>query len=242
MTPAAEEVLKALRRGKIALEGQFFYSSNATFLVTCEQRGSKFQAVYKPQAGQSPLWDFEARGLPKREVAAYTLCQYAGWDFVPPTIFRGSGLPAGPGSLQLFIPHDPLEHYFTFAQEVRDQARPIALFDLVCNNADRKAGHLLRDENGKIWAIDHALCFHAQPKLRTVLWDFAGEGFSPQEDEMLGRLWEGLGPEQELARWMVRWISVAEIEALAERVRDIRHAGCFPTAEPGRRSFPWPPV
>src|SRR5699024_10031305 len=137
-------------------------------------------AIYKPELGERPLRDFEP-GLYRRERAAYLLSEALGWHIVPTTIIREDG-PFGIGSLQLFIEHDPAEHFFTLMgqkPELHDQLRRLALFDLVINNADRKAGHVLYDSNGRLWGIDHGLCFAAPLKLRTVIWEFADESIEP---------------------------------------------------------------
>ena len=133
-------------------------------------------AVYKPARGERSLWDFPD-GLYRREVAAYELSEALGWGLVPPTVVRDDG-PFGPGSLQLFVEADYEQHYFTLLDDGghdEDVLRAICAFDIVANNADRKSGHVLRGPDGRLWAIDHGLCFHRQPKLRTVIWDFADE-------------------------------------------------------------------
>jgi streptogramin lyase len=118
--------------------------------------------------------DFPRASLARREVAAYLVSEALGWRLVPPTVYRKDG-PIGSGSLQLFIEHDPGYHYFTFSDADRQRLHPVAIFDLLINNADRKGSHLLLDPDGHLWLIDHGLCFHREDKLRTVIWDFAGE-------------------------------------------------------------------
>ncbi len=133
------------------------------------------RAVYKPLRGERPLWDFPD-GLYRREVAAYELSAALGWSLVPETVARDDG-PYGAGSYQRFVDADFTEHYFTLLEQPdhHDLLRRIAVFDLVANNADRKSGHCLLGDDGNIWGIDHGLCFAVPPKLRTVMWDFAGE-------------------------------------------------------------------
>ncbi|MGH9101588.1 MAG: SCO1664 family protein, partial [Acidimicrobiales bacterium] len=161
------------------LRGRMPWSSNATFLVSCTLGGVEMAAIYKPSRGERPLWDFPG-GLDRREAAAYELSQLLGWDMVPETVLRGDG-PLGPGSLQRFVEADFSQHYFTLVEDAShgEALRRIACFDLVANNADRKSGHCLLGTDGQIWAIDNGLCFHDQPKLRTVMWDFAGEPIPP---------------------------------------------------------------
>ena len=167
-------VLEILSLGEILIEGEFLWGSNFTFLgsVTLDQKSLK--CVYKPTKGERPLWDFPPASLAKREVAAFIVSEAIGWKFVPPTVFREDG-PLGPGSLQLFIEHEPEYHYFSFDDKDRSRLRPVVLFDYLINNADRKGSHIIIDEDNKMWLIDHGLCFHIQDKLRTVIWEFAGE-------------------------------------------------------------------
>jgi uncharacterized repeat protein (TIGR03843 family) len=193
-------------------------------------------AIYKPAKGERPLWDFP-RGLWKREVAAYELSAFLGWGIVPPTTVRSDG-PLGPGSLQHCVDALFDEHYFTLQEmpEHRQDLRRIAVFDVVVNNADRKSGHCLLDRDGHIWGIDHGLCFHAEPKLRTVIWDFAGEEI---EEDLLA----GLGPMAggEVPQTLAKLLDAQEIEALTARAADLRATARFP--EPSVDfPYPWPLV
>ena len=155
------------------MKGQFLFGSNYSFLVSLEYNGNQLEAIYKPGKGQMPLWDFPSESLADREVAAYIICEALGWNLVPPTVIRHNA-DFGKGSVQLFIPHDPDQNYFTFSKKMKERLIPVALFDLVINNADRKGSHILMDERKEMWLIDHGLCFHTEPKLRTVIWDFSG--------------------------------------------------------------------
>jgi uncharacterized repeat protein (TIGR03843 family) len=193
-------------------------------------------AIYKPAKGERPLWDFP-RGLWKREVAAYELSSCLGWDVVPPTTARLDG-PMGPGSLQYCVDAVGDEHYFTLLDEPRqhESLKRIAAFDLVANNADRKSGHCLLDQEGHIWAIDNALCFHAEPKLRTVIWDFAGDTI---EDDLLASL-EPLA-RAEVPRTLRSLLEDEEIAALSARAARVFRRGKYP--EPtGDFPYPWPLV
>ncbi len=131
-------------------------------------------AIYKPQRGERPLWDFPSGTLGRREVATYLVAEAVGWGLVPPTVLREG--PYGSGSVQLFVEAQEEIHFFTIQDDARyaDDLRRLAALDVICNNADRKAGHCLVDVDGRLWAIDNALTFHVDPKLRTVIWDFAG--------------------------------------------------------------------
>src|SRR5207253_341762 len=177
--PAA---LSVLRHGDIEIQGRMPWSSNSTFLVTLCHEGAQMNAVYKPHKGERPLWDFPD-GLYRREVAAYELSEELGWRLVPGTLVRKEA-PSGPGSLQRFVEADFEQHYFTLLEDptTHDWLRAMCTFDLLANNADRKSGHCLLTEDGHIWGIDHGLCFHEDPKLRTVIWEFAGE---PVPDELM---------------------------------------------------------
>lgn len=237
-TPRHEEpcVETVLRCGQITVLGQIANSSNATFLVEVTYGEAQHMAVYKPEQGERPLWDFEP-GLHRREVAAYLVSEALAWHIVPTTILREDG-PYGIGSLQLFIDHEPTENFFTLYRqrpEAHDGLRCLALFDLVVNNADRKAGHVLYDRDEQIWGIDHGLCFAAPLKLRTVMWDFAGEEV-PQGllDDLAS--WAEEVPDEVAAQ--LTWHETA---ALQDRVADLLLSPRYPNDPTGRR-FPWPLV
>jgi uncharacterized repeat protein (TIGR03843 family) len=197
--------------------------------------GRRGLAVYKPARGERPLWDFPP-GLFKREVAAWELSEALGWGLVPRTIRRDG--PFGEGALQHFIDADFEQHYFTLRDDAahHDQLRRICAFDLITNNADRKSGHCLLAPDGRIYGIDNGLCFHVEPKLRTVIWDFAGETIpAPIVADLSRVLTAGLPPS--LARLLPR----PEREALLARTRALVQAGCFPADDSGYR-YPWPLV
>jgi hypothetical protein len=247
---AEDLVLSALQEGKLSLQGEFLWGSNYTYLTTVEFTHHTIQAVYKPTRGARPLWDFPPASLARREAAAYHLSRAAGWQLVPPTAYRRDG-PYGPGSLQQFIEHDPEYHYFNFSAEDLQRLRPVALFDALTNNADRKGSHILFDSQKHLWLIDHGLCFHVEDKLRTVIWDFAGEPISPQLMEGLRTLRCLLGPPDatrtnetppELAQLLRNYLTGREIAMLARRADWLLEMGCFPNPDPGRRQIPWPPV
>ncbi|GAC1578109.1 MAG: SCO1664 family protein [Candidatus Dormibacteria bacterium] len=221
--------------------GRLAYSSNGTYLVRCGAAQAAVGAVYKPAAGERPLWDFPSETLHQREVAAYELSRWLGWNLVPVTVSRPDG-PLGPGSLQLFINHDPEQHYFTLLPEHRREFRRIAFFDMLTNNADRKAGHCIADASGRVWVIDHGLTFHAEPKLRTVIWDFAGKKLPRAERLAAARLARDLADRgSEISRLMASGLSAEEVESLRRRAADLAEEGLFP--EPNSAwAFPWPLV
>lgn len=235
----SDQLLKdALLNGSLELKGQFMLGSNYTFLVNVQHDNHDLQAVYKPSRGEQPLWDFPDQTLAHREVAAYIVSEALGWNFVPFTALREDG-PYGPGSIQQFIEYDPDYHYFNFSDEDKERLRPVMLFDLLCNNADRKGSHvIIETETDKLWLIDHGLCFHEDEKLRTVIWDYAGEAIP---DELLQAL-TLLPSNQNLLADLQPYLSSGEIAALVARVEILTSSGVFPLPPETRRAFPYPPI
>jgi uncharacterized repeat protein (TIGR03843 family) len=233
-------ILQILREGQVEVVGQFTWSSNFTFLTKVTAGQVALQAVYKPSEGEQPLWDFPRGTLAAREIAAYLTSETLGWDFVPPTVMRSDG-PAGPGSLQLFIDTDYERHYFTFDEAEKDRLRPVAVFDLLINNADRKGGHILLTNEGKIWLIDHGVCFHAQDKLRTVVWDFVDEDIPEPILEDVRAFSERLRKDPSLRDSFMELLEPAELEALIHRTERLLADPRFPEPGPGR-PYPWPLV
>jgi hypothetical protein len=226
-----------LETGELELLGLMPAASNYTFLARLQTAGEPALVVYKPQRGEAPLWDFPTGTLCRREVAAYLVCRAAGWTFVPPTVLRDG--PHGPGSVQAFIPHDFNMTAFDLMAERPAVLHGIVLFDIAVNNADRKAGHVFEDEAGALWAVDHGICFHEDPKLRTVLWDFTGQPIPAHERLPLQLLCHAL--ENELAVELEPLLTPEELTALRYRTKAIAEAECFPEPGPGR-PYPWPPV
>ncbi len=234
------QALSLLDEGEIELKGRMPWSSNGTFLVGlcldpgeggCREEGD---AIYKPLRGERPLWDFPG-GLYRREIAAWRLSDALDWGMVPDTVLRRNA-PLGEGSLQRFVDADFSEHYFTLLERehLHPQLRRMAVFDLLANNADRKSGHCLLTEDGRIWGIDHGVCFHDEPKLRTVIWDFAGE---PIEADLLADVAGLLDRPPDLDDVLTR----VEYGAFLRRVEAVLHLGCFPDPQ-GDRPYPWPLV
>lgn len=233
-------VLHSLRTGEISLRGQFAWGSNPTFLVDVRTANGPLLAVYKPSQGVRPLWDFPSNSLALREVAAFKTSQALGWDLVPPTVSREDG-PAGGGSLQLFLEVDPASSYFTLSEDEKQLLRPAAVYDVLINNADRKAGHVSLMSDGRIQLIDHGVCFHEEYKLRTVIWDFAGEAIPSALLEDLKNLAAKLEDRGSLRVDLAKLLSSAEIEALRDRISHLLRDGHFPAPGP-RRNYPWPLV
>ena len=224
-----EQILQiALEQGQLELKGQFMLGSNSTFLVIVHYDGKEFPAVYKPSRGEQPLWDFPSRTLAKREVAAYLVSEALGWGFVPFTALRTKG-PHGPGSIQEFVEYDPNYHYFTFSEADKARLRPVALFDLLVNNADRKGSHVLIEKGtDKLWLIDHGLCFHEEDKLRTVIWDFAGQPIPAELLERLAYLRELLSADSDLCAELARYLNRGEIAALEGRAEALIASAVYP--------------
>jgi uncharacterized repeat protein (TIGR03843 family) len=226
--------LRLLREGEVDVEGRMPWSSNGTYLVKVGKDSESMRAVYKPVRGERPLWDFPD-GLYRREVAAYVVSEALGWGVVPETVLRDG--PLGTGSLQRFVDADFSQHYFTLLEfpEHLESLKAICTFDLLANNADRKGGHCLLGTDGRVWSVDHGLCFHTDPKLRTVMWDFEG---MPIPESLVA----------DLARLAVSTpvdlhglIDGEEIEALAARAAAIVKRPVFPPAR-SARPYPWPLV
>jgi uncharacterized repeat protein (TIGR03843 family) len=261
--PRLESVTELLYERELTVVGRLPWSSNLTFLVAlgdAEVVGDgavredgevedgevgdgevvaspgTLHAVYKPASGEQSLWDFPD-GLYRREVAAYALSEALGWGLVPPTVERHDG-PFGSGSLQLFVAADYEQHYFTLFDEGDhvETLQAMCAFDIVANNADRKSGHVLLGDDGRLWGIDHGLCFHRQPKLRTVIWDFAGELVPEQLLEDLEALAADLPDE------LGRLLDDAERSAVMDRVSRLVDTGTFPEPLGDRPPYPWPLV
>ena len=235
MQCSPDKITDALTHGDIDIVGRMPDSSNATFLVTIAHGDVNMQAIYKPLRGERPLWDFEP-GLHRREVAAFLLSEALGLGLVPITILRDG--PFGEGSVQFFVESDTREHYFSMFEErpeLHDRLREFAFFDFVANNTDRKSGHCLLGLDGTVWGIDHGVCFSADFKLRTVIWEFGGEPI-PQY------LLTAIAPmATTVPLHIAALLSDDEVRALQERVQWLLDHPEFPVDNSGRR-YPWPIV
>jgi uncharacterized repeat protein (TIGR03843 family) len=234
---SASRHVTLLATGRVEVVGRMPWSSNRTFLAVCSEGEEVVPAVYKPVRGERPLWDFRG-GLYRREVAAYELSEALGWAIVPETVVRQDA-PLGVGSMQKFVECDHSQHYFTLLEEPRhhDGLRAIAVFDLLANNADRKGGHCLLGDDSRIWAIDNALCFHPEPKLRTVMWDFSDEEIPAALLADIGRL-----SRDSLPQPLQDLLDEEERRALRLRMRAVVKRARFPAPSPGLRPYPWPLV
>jgi uncharacterized repeat protein (TIGR03843 family) len=259
-------VTETLRDGELKVEGRLTEASNATLYCTSvlktDDREDSVTCVYKPIAGERPLWDFPDGTLAAREVAAYEVSAAAGWDLVPTTVMRDG--PFGPGMCQQWIETAETDtaHFLTVLPQDgehegwcpivtveladdqlallahRDDVvlRRVALFDIVINNADRKGGHVLPGADGRLYAIDHGVSFHTEDKLRTLLWGFAGRQLTDEERDVLARI----RGDETLNERLMELLSEDEVAALRSRVEALLSAGVFPGPEDRRRPIPWP--
>jgi hypothetical protein len=237
------DVLELLTTAELRPRGFLANASNHTMLVQVGAAALGIHAVYKPTAGERPLWDFPGSTLANREAAAFAVSDALGWDVVPPTVLREG--PRGEGSVQLFIPHDPELHYFVLVDDpdTHPTLARMALFDLLVNNADRKASHVMRGDDGRIQGCDHGLTFNVEPKLRTVIWELGGRDIEPAHRTDLGRLAEQLAEETSPVRARLdALLSPGEVEVLAQRASILRGLRALPDVEPERRPYPWPPL
>ena len=225
---------------ELKLLGLLHGASNYTFLARLGPHPpSGMRAVYKPGRGESPLWDFAAGTLYRREVAAYELSKVLGWPRIPPTVVRQDA-PHGVGAMQLFIEADG-RHFLGANKAAPETWLQVALFDVIANNADRKSGHCLFDAQDNVWVIDHGLTFHVDEKLRTVIWDFSDQ---PLPQELCGDVERALielerGP---LAKTMRGLISPAEMRVLKRRLRGVLDPRWRFPEPTSAWSIPWPPV
>ncbi len=227
--------IEQLLEGELEILGLLPYASNATLLARVGSEDEHVLAVYKPRRGERPLWDFPDGTLCRREYAAWIVDDALGWGFVPPTVLRDG--PAGFGAVQLWIAQDEEADVRDLLQTHPDDLRRIAVFDVVVNNADRKAGHLVVDCDGKLWSVDHGICFAAEPKLRTVIWAFESETISPA---VLSDL-EALRASSDTFRRLGDHLSPHESEALCHRLETLLRTKRYPAPGPGGRHVPWPP-
>jgi hypothetical protein len=238
VSPTDPDVVRFLADAELNPLGLMPRASNYTFLVELADGDRTGLGVYKPRKGEAPLWDFPEGTLCNREVAAFVLARSLGWPHVPPTVLRDG--PHGPGSVQLFVEPSTGDHFFTLRERCLDEFRSVAAFDVIANNADRKSGHCVLASDGSIWVVDHGVCFSEEPKLRSVIWDFAGDHVPEPLLADVERVTDELrtGP---LGAELRDLLTTQEVEETARRADDLLTTGRFPHPGP-ERAYPWPPV
>jgi uncharacterized repeat protein (TIGR03843 family) len=235
------QILTLLACGEMEIQDLVPWSSNYTYLVNVSQGDQELLAIYKPDRGERPLWDFPSGTLSKREVASYTLSAALDWPHVPPSVLRDG--PEGTGVVQLFIDFVDRQHFFTMRDEYREDMKRIAVFDAIVNNTDRKGGHILLGEDGHVWCIDHGVTFHEFPKLRTVIWDFTDQPIPKNLLSDLVALQARLkNANDELTMRMIELISRREIRALRQRIDELVQTGIYPSPSNDWPPVPWPPL
>ena len=238
--PDLAEILTILRDAAIESAELVPSGSNYVFAVRLNAgEAGKGLGIYKPRRGEAPLWDYPNGDLYKREAAAYVVCEAVGWSFVPPTVIRDG--PHGVGTVQLYIEHDPRQTFFSLRDQRSWDMQRMAAYDAAVNNGDRKGGHCLLGVDGRIWGIDHGLTFHSENKLRTVIWDYAGDPIPEPFLADLRRLAALLESGSDLREQLRELLTPQEIGAFRQRIERLLSGGRFPTAG-YRRSVPWPPV
>ncbi len=231
------DALEILREGEMEVLGRLAWSSNTTLLAVLTANGVAMPVVYKPRRGERPLWDFADGTLCQREVATFEVSDALGWGIVPETVLRDG--PYGIGMVQRFVEHDPDEHYFALLDEHVEELVRFAVLDVIVNNADRKGGHVLRStRTGELHGIDHGLAFHLHPKLRTVIWDFAGSEVPAELLDQVFGLLENF--ERDLAARLAPLLAAPEIEGARQRAGQLLEARTLPHPDQGHYSMPWP--
>ena len=232
-----DDALHLLREGELEVEGRLLDASNATLYCSCTLDGVTAAVVYKPVQGERPLWDFPDGTLAGREVSAYLVSRATGWDVVPPTVLRDG--PFGTGMCQLWVDVDEQVDLAELARSDHPALRRMAVFDAVVNNADRKGGHLLPTGAGHVHGVDHGVCFSAEDKLRTLLWQWRGLPLTDEALDVLGRVRAEL--EGPLAEALSEHLTVSEVRATTDRVDRMLATGLHPQPSPDWPAIPWPP-
>jgi uncharacterized repeat protein (TIGR03843 family) len=240
-TSAADEaaILDLLATGPLDVKGRLVDASNATMYCTITSEGTETACVYKPVAGERPLWDFPDGTLAGRELAAYVVSRAAGFDVVPPTVYRDG--PFGPGMCQLWIDFDESVDLVELARSDDARLRQMAVFDAVVNNADRKIGHLLPVAGGALYGCDHGVCFGSEYKLRTVLWQWRGSRLTDEALSTLATL-RDLLTDGDLAAELGSWLTAAEVATTIRRVDRLLAHKLHPQPPSDWPAVPWPPI
>ncbi|MCC7107095.1 MAG: SCO1664 family protein [Chloroflexi bacterium] len=232
-----EEAEAFISAGEIVACQPLPWGSNYTYAVAIQAEDQQILGIYKPRRGEVPLWDFPDGTLYRRERAAYLFSRYLGWDFIPPTVIRDG--PYGIGSVQLYVEPRPSVSLTELHERHASEFQTIAVFDCLANNADRKAGHFLQDQAGRIWGIDHGLTFNVAPKLRTVVWQYSGMPIPESLLSDVAELWRDARRLRAMCDALGPLLHADEIEALSRRFDRLLTTRRFPPPE-SRRSVPWP--
>ena len=230
-----EKSLSHLNAGELEITGRLVDASNATLFGLMHHEGSTLEVIYKPVAGERPLWDFPDGTLADREFAAFLLSDHVGFDVVSPTVLREG--PAGFGMVQRWIDVDESIDLGTYFSQDIKELRHLALFDAVINNTDRKIGHLLPDQNGHLFACDHGVTFHTEDKLRTVLWQWAGDSLTDEEIEILEKTAIFLDENGSL---LSAHLTEEELQATKSRIANLHSGGVMPLPSEDWPAIPWP--
>jgi uncharacterized repeat protein (TIGR03843 family) len=231
------EALCLLRDGVIDLEGRLLDASNVTLVGTVRTGALAAECVYKPVAGERPLWDFPDGTLAGREISAFLVSEATGWQVVPPTVLRDAQF--GPGMVQLWIDGDDDVDLPAFVRRDLPALRRMAVFDAVVNNADRKGGHIIPTPSGHVYGVDHGICFSVEPKLRTLLWRWAGKPLPTEAIEVLERLADEL--RGDLGEELHEHLTRTEVRRTQQRVAELLRTGRHPEPSGEWPALPWPP-
>ena len=236
---ALDDALALLRHGELEVQGRLVDASNATLFCGVEADGLRAACVYKPVAGERPLWDFPDGTLAGREVAAHLVSEATGWGLVPPTVHRDG--PFGPGMCQLWVEVDETVDLAALARSTHPDLRRMAVLDAVINNGDRKGGHLLPTAEGRVHGVDHGVCFSCEDKLRTLLWQWRGRRLSQEATDALVHLQGALAPGGDLAQALAEHLTRREVVRTAARVDALLASGRHPQPSSDWPAIPWPP-
>lgn len=227
--------IEHLTEGEMEITGRLVDASNATLFGSITRNENSVDVIYKPMAGERPLWDFPDGTLADREYSAFLLSRLSGLNLIPPTILRDG--PAGMGMVQLWIDVDESINLASYFSQDDPQLRKLALFDACINNTDRKIGHLLPDSHGNLFACDHGVTFHIEDKLRTVLWQWAGDQLTTQEIDLLSHLGQIVQDHREM---FAAHLTGEEIDVLSQRIKRLIKAGTMPLPSEDWPAIPWP--
>ena len=232
-----DEALLLLHEGVIDLEGRMLDASNVTLVGSIRCGDVAAECVYKPVAGERPLWDFPDGTLAGREISAFLVSQATGWRVVPPTVLREG--PFGPGMVQIWMDGDEDVDLAAFVRRDDPALRRMAVFDAVVNNADRKGGHIIPMPDGHVYGVDHGICFSVDPKLRTLLWRWANKRLTDEAVAVLERLGDEL--RGNLGEQLHEHLTRREVRATQQRVVELLRTGRHPEPSGEWPALPWPP-